>query len=56
MLSWAYKIHKSQVNTLHLAIIDLGKIEKRSGMMLVALSRERNLGHLLLHPIFSELL
>lgn len=54
MLSWAYTIHKSQGKTLDLAIIDLGKSEKCSGMTLVALSRVHKLSHLMIHPISLE--
>jgi len=54
MLSWAYALHKSQGKTLDKVVIDLGTIEKCSGMTLVALSRVRNLRRLLLRPFSYE--
>lgn len=53
-LSWAFTIHKAQGKTLDLAVIDLGKSEKCSGMTLVALSRVRGLKDLLLKPFSME--
>ena len=53
-ISWEYKIHKSQGKTLDLAITDLGKSEKCSGMTMVALSRVRKLIHLLIFPLLLE--
>ena len=43
MLLWDITIHKSQACTLVMAIIDLGNSKKCSDMILVALSRVKNL-------------
>ena len=56
MISWAYKIHKSDGKTLDIAIINLVKIEKCFGITLVALSHVRKLIHLLPCRILIELL
>ena len=53
-LSWSYTIHKSQVNTLYLVIIYLGKSEKCSGMTLVSISCVQKLSNFIPHPIFIE--
>ena len=49
MLSWAYIIHKLKGKTLDMAVIDLSKSEKCSGITLAALSSVHKLGNLLLH-------
>ena len=54
VLAWAFTIHKSQGKTLDHAVIDLGKSEKCCGMTLVALSRVRELQHLLLKAFSLE--
>jgi len=54
MLSWAFTIHKSQGKTLDRAVINPGKVEKCTGMTLVALSRVRKLEHMLLKPFSLE--
>jgi len=48
MRSWAFTIHKSHGKTLERVVIDLGKAEKCSGMILVSLSRVRELRHMML--------
>ena len=54
ILSWAYTVHKYQGKTLDISKIDLGTIEKCSGMNLVYLSCVRKLIHVLLRPISLE--
>lgn len=54
MLSWAFTIHKSQGKTLDKAVVDIGKGEKCCGMTLVALSRVRQLQHILLKSFSFE--
>ena len=54
IISWSYTIHKSQVNTLYLVTIYLGKSEKCSGMTLVSISCVQKLSNFLPHPIFLE--
>ena len=47
-LAWAITIHKSQGETLKLAVVHLGKSEKCSGLSLVALSRVKDLRNMLI--------
>ena len=56
ILSWAYTVHKYQGKTLDISKIDLGTIEKCSGMNLVYLSCVRKLIHVLLRPISLEII
>ena len=54
MIYWAYKIYKSQGNTLYPEIIDLGENEKCSGMTLLDIYCVRKPSHLLLFLISLE--
>ena len=53
-LAWAITIHKSQGLTLPKVWIDLGNSEKASGLSYVALSRVRDLSHLIVEPMTYE--
>ena len=54
VISWAYKMNKSQGKTLDLAIIDVGKSGKCSGITLVTLYLGHKLSTFLLRSLSFE--
>jgi hypothetical protein len=53
-LAYAMTIHKSQGQTLDMAVIDLGSKETQLGLTYVALSRLRHINNLLIQPFTFE--
>ena len=53
-LAYAMTIHKSQGQTLDMAVIDLGYKETQLGLTYVALSRLRHINHFLIQPLTLE--
>ena len=47
-LAWAMTIHRAQGKALELAVVNLGKSEKCSGLALATLSRVRDIDHMLI--------
>ena len=53
-LCWAITMHKSQGQTMHKAVVDLGKSESTAGLTFVCLSRAKRLVDLLIEPMPLE--
>ncbi|CAN0330110.1 unnamed protein product, partial [Scytosiphon promiscuus] len=53
-LWWASTMHKSQGQTLSMAVIDLGKIEACTGLTFVCLSRAKRIVDLIVEPMPFE--
>ena len=53
-LCYAMTIHKSQGQTLHRAIIDIGEKERTAGLTFVALSRLKRLDNAIIQPMTYE--